>query len=119
VEEIIEGCFKVFFAIVFFVCAPVVALYYIFLGVRWLLKEIAMWWVVNGTYVIVGLALLLVTVVGLFILHRWWELQQLKNQRRRGLRQLGRLRQQVAVRIDLAGRQLPPSGGRMVVVPKK
>jgi len=122
-EEIIEGCFKLFFAIVFFLCAPVIALYYLFLGIRWLLKEIAMWWAANGTHVMVGLALVLVAVVLVFIVgitaHHWWELRQTKRQRRRALRQLDRRYRQTVRQMSRAGRQLSPGGGQLAAVPKK
>src|SRR5262245_33361183 len=121
-EEIIEGCFKLFFAIVFFLCAPVIALYYIFLGVRWLLRELAMWWAANGTHVIVGLALVLVAVVALLIIYgalrHWWELHHAKSQRRQALRQLGRLHQQTVKRMN-AGCPPPPGGGQMTALLKK
>ena len=62
-EEILEGCFKVFFGLLFILAAPVIALYYLFLGIRWLLREIGMWWAANGTHVMVGQAWMLVAVV--------------------------------------------------------
>lgn len=122
-EEIIEGCFELFFAIVFFLCAPVIALYYLFLGIRWVLKEIAMWWAANGTHVMVGLALMLAAVVLVFIVvmtvRHWWELHQAKSQRRHAIRQLDRRYQQTVKRMNEAGRPLPPGGGQLAAVPKK
>lgn len=122
-EEIIEGCFKVFGAIVLFLCAPVIALIYAWYGLRWVWRHVAMWWVVNGTHVMVGVALVFAAVVLVFIVgttaRHWWELHQVNSPRRRALRQLGRLHQQAAVRIDQVGRQLRTSGGHVVVVRKK
>ncbi|WP_131770307.1 hypothetical protein [Candidatus Protofrankia californiensis] len=122
-EEVIEGCFKLFFAIVFFLCAPVIALYYLFLGIRWLLKEIAMWWATNGTHVMVGLAVIVAAVVLVFIVsiaaRHWWELHQAKSQRRRALRRLDRRYQQTVKRMNEVGRPPPSGGGQLTAVPKK
>jgi hypothetical protein len=103
-EEIIEGCFKLFFAIVFFLCAPVITLIYAWYGLGWVWRHLAMWWAVNGTNVMFGVALVLAAVLLVFIVgvtaRRWWELHLVNSQRQRAVRQLGRLHQQSAVRMD-------------------
>jgi hypothetical protein len=122
-DEIIEVCFKVFFGILFALAAPVVVIIYGLYALRWLAHQASVWWAANGTHVMVGLALVVAAAVLAFIVgiaaRHWWELHQVKRQRRQAVRRLNRRYQQTVKRMNEVGRPLPPGGGQLTAVPKK
>ena len=105
-EEIIEGCFKLFFGILLVLAVPVVIVIYAIKAVHWVLVRLDAWWVVHGGVVIeIGLALVAVIVVGWIAAIcgvRWWERHQVRQQRDRALGQLSELHQQTIRRMDNA-----------------
>lgn len=121
-EEIVEGGFKLLASILFFLCAPVIVLIYAWYGLRWACKHIAMWWAANGAHVVVGVALALAAVVLVLIVgiaaRYWWEVHQVNSQRRRAVRQLGRLHQQSVARMNgIASRHSTVGSASQSIVP--
>jgi hypothetical protein len=102
-DEIVEGCFKLFFGILFFLAAPVIVVIYAIKAVHWVLVQLAAWWAVHGGVVIeVGVALVVTIVVGCIAVacfKAWWPLHQERQRQVCALRKLGQLHQQTIRRM--------------------
>jgi hypothetical protein len=100
VEEIIEGCFKLFFGLLFVIGAPVVAAIYMLVALRWCLHRLHELWLTFWPALVGGGACLLCLVIGGAMVVHWWEQYQIKWQRQRALNKLGLLYEHTAKRMD-------------------
>ena len=106
-DEIIEGCIKLFFAIFAFLAVPVVVAYYVLYGLFWVARAVGRFFEQYGELIIVsgvvcvGAAISSVVIVA--IIQHWWALHQVKVQRKRALRKLEERYQEAARAMDELG----------------
>lgn len=99
-EEIIEGCFKLFFAIFFIIGIPVLMLYGAWLAFVWVMNELNKFWALYGVYVWGTIVALAATFLISFAVAVWWQTYRIKIIRRRALKRLDALYEQTAKKID-------------------